>query len=276
MRKGGATIDWRKRWLATVASDVSRRDGIGWEFTDLQGRDVWAVLREDGGDFPVFSAVRGQGVLPPLEDLEAMTLEAVADLLASGGWVDEIGWMSANVSAALLFASREVSGWEGEEWAVESGDGDVPLAWAMPADGRTPFLWLRARGVDGDALISVYQDDALFGLDFFSNANLQLPDSDTGSLRSRRDAPLLSGRINKVEVVLDTVVEGGSAPGLISEVLLHGDTSSSLLMAAEPYSRDEWHLYDESVVVLPDVAVADALDWIPPKRRWHPTEAPGR
>ena len=87
---------------------------------------------------------------------------------------------------------------------------------------------------------------------------------------------LVPGRINKVGVAFDTSVEGGLAPGLITEVLLHGDTPSTLLVAAEAYSRDEWHLYDESVVVVADVATADALAWVPPRRAWRPTEAPGR
>lgn len=59
--EGGTVTDWSARWLVTVAGDVSTRDGIGWEFTDFQSRDVWAVFREDGGDFPVFSAARRVG-----------------------------------------------------------------------------------------------------------------------------------------------------------------------------------------------------------------------
>lgn len=260
----------------TVASDVSSRDGIGWEFATLRQEDVWAVFREDGGDFPVFSAARWDGALPPADELQAMTQEAVSDLLAAADLPDSVGWITKNISAALLLASCEVTAWEGEEWALESGDDDVALAWATPADGRTPFAWLRAIGDGCDSLISIYQDDAVFGLNFVPTVDLQLPHSDEGSLRSRRDVPVVTGRINKVEVVLDTSVEGGSAPGLVTEVLLHGDTSSSLLIAAEAYSRYEWHLYDESVVVLSDVGAADALDWIPARRRWRPTEAPGR
>ncbi len=130
--------------------------------------------------------------------------------------------------------------------------------------------------VDRDVVVDIYQDDAVFGLSFLPFVDRQLPVSDEGSLRSRREIPVVTGRINKVEVVLDTLVEGGSAPGLVTEVLLHGDTSSTLLIAAEAYSRGEWHLYDESVVVVPDVVVADALEWVPPRRKWRPTEAPGR
>jgi hypothetical protein len=88
------TSGWRSRWLVTVASDVSARDGIGWEFATLRQEDVWAVFREDGGPFPVFSAARGQGALPPLDELEAMTQEAVADLLAASGLPDTVGWIT--------------------------------------------------------------------------------------------------------------------------------------------------------------------------------------
>lgn len=278
MDKRSAPSVWRSRWHATIASDVSWRDGIGWEFTDLHGREVWAVFREDGGAFPVFSAMRGEGVLPPVDELEAMTLEAVADLMAARRLQDPVGWLAKNISTALLLASCEVTGWEGAEWAVESGDDDVALEWAAPTSGRTPFSWLRATGTDREVVIHTYQDDGYFGLDFLPTFHPQLADFNDGLLRARLDAPLLTGRINKVEVVLDTEVEQNwfRGPGVVSEALLHGDTSSSLLIAAEARSRDEWCLYDDAVVVLPGVAVADALDWVPPRRKWRPTQSPGR
>jgi hypothetical protein len=269
---------WRSRWHATIASDVSKRDGIGWEFTDPHGREVWAVFREDGDDFPVFSAIRGDGELPPLDELEEMTLEAVADLLAARRLRDPVGWITTNISAALLLASCEITGWEGPEWAIESGEDDIALEWAEPTSGRTPFAWLRAKATDREVVIDIYQDNVYFGLDFLPTFNPQLANFDTGSLRARLDAPVLTGRINKVEVVFDTELDEKwlRGPGVVSEVLLHGDTSSSLLIAAEAYSRDEWHLYDESVVVLPDVTVADALPWIPARHKWRPTQSPGR
>lgn len=268
--------DWRSRWPARVASDVSTRDGIGWEFEDFRQRAVWFVFREDGGDFPVFSARRGEGPLPPRQDLAAMTEEAVADLLVAADLPDQSGWLTRNISAALLLASREVLTWEGVEWALESGADDVALVWATPADGRSPFAWLRGRGVEHDFVIDIYQDDGVFGLNFIPVTDPQLPLSVEGSLRPRRDLPLVTGRINKVEVVLDTLVEGGSCSGLVTEALLHGDSSSTLLIAAEACTRDQWHLYDESITVLANVASADALDWIPARRSWRPTEAPGR
>lgn len=244
----------------------------------MQGREVWAVFREDGGAFPVFSAIRGEGEFPPLDELESMTLEAVTDLLAASRLHDPVGWFAKNISAALLLASCEVTGWEGAERAVEPGEDDVALEWAAPTSGRTPFEWLRAKATDREVVIHIYQDDGYFGLDFLPTFNPELADFDTGLLRARLDPPLLTGRINKVEVVFDTEVEQEwfRGPGVVSEVLLHGDTSSSLLIAAEARSRDEWCRYDESVVVLTDVATADALDWIPPRRRWRPTQSPGR
>ncbi|MFT3944515.1 MAG: hypothetical protein QM705_11955 [Ancrocorticia sp.] len=72
-----------------------------------------------------------------------------------------------------------------------------------------------------------------------------------------------------VEVVVDTVLEGMRAPGLISEVLLHGEASSTLLIAADAYSRDEWHLFSESVVVLDGLASADSLEWYPARMPWR-------
>lgn len=77
------------------------------------------------------------------------------------------------------------------------------------------------------------------------------------------------GHINMVEVVVDTVLEGVWAPGLVSEVLLRGEASSTLLIAADAYSRDEWHLFSDSIVVLDGLASADSLEWYPARIPWR-------
>ena len=232
----------------------------------------WAVFRDDAGPFPVFSSTRGSGDLPPRDHLRAMTEEAVAHLLVAAGHPNEVGWITRNIAAALLMASLEIASWEGEEWALESDHEDEPLAWATPADARTPYEWLRARADGRDALVRTYQDAELFGLSFLRNREPHLPASDIGSLRLRRDLPLVTGRINQVDVVYDTLVEGGACPGLVTEVLLHGDAASTLLIAAEADSRSEWRLYDECVVALADTAAADALNWVPERQHWFPWE----
>lgn len=272
-----ATRGWRSAYKAVVASDISDRDGLGWEFTDARtGDPAWAVFREDGGPFPVFSGARGEGALPPLELLEAMTLEAVSDLLSAAGLTDEIGWITRNIAAALLLAACDVVSWEGEEWSLESEEeGDAATAWAEPGNERVPFAWLRARCASSSAvLVGIYQDDALFGLSFIDSVDRELPGHDLGSLRARRDIDLVRGPIGAVEVVYDTTVEGTECPGLITEALLHGEGGSTLLIAAEAYSRDKWHLYDESVVAVRDASTADILEWIPPRTSWRPTEGP--
>ncbi len=187
-KRGWLMTDWRSRWDAVVASDVSARDGLGWEFTSRTGDPAWAVFREDSGPFPVFSAARGH-IMPSAGDLAAMTHEAVADLLAAAGLADQHGWITENISAALLLASMSVESWEGVEWALESGPDDVAIAWAEPDAARTPYAWLRAIGADASAEVSVYQDDALFGLCFIPTVELRLPEFDSGSLRSRRGIP---------------------------------------------------------------------------------------
>lgn len=268
-RRDWSVSGWCDSWSAAVVSDVRARDGLGWEFTRLRGEHgAWEVFRQDGGPFPVFSSARAEGVLPPRDELEEMTRTAVADLLTAAGLPDGQGWITRNIAAALLFASYDILTWEAEEWALESGVDDEALAWADPTGPRTPYAWLRAKSHASDTVISSYQDDANFGLCFIPTADFRLPDSDEGSLRSRRDIPLTRGRINRVEVVYDTEVEGGSAPGLLTEVVLHGDTTATHLIAAEAYSRDEWHLYDESIVALTDPTAADALKWFPARRHW--------
>jgi hypothetical protein len=252
----------RNQGLAACGREFSSR-GLG--------SDTWAVFREDAGPFPVFSATRGDGELPATPDLRAMTEEAVADLLTAAGHPDHGGWLTRNIAAGLMTASLEIQSWEGEEWPLESADGERATAWATPADRRTPYDWIRARAGQEHALISTYQDDAVFGLNFIPRHDRQLPNSPVGDRRPRQHLPLPTGRINHVEIVYDTTVEGGACPGLVTEAFLHGKDRSTLLIAAEAYSRDEWHLYDESVVALIDPTAADALDWVPVRKRWRPT-----
>lgn len=260
---------WRMRWRAIVVRDVGGRGGLGWEFTSLEGEPAWSVFREDGGPFPVFASARGS-LLPPRHDLAAMTAEAVRDLLNAVELDDPEGWITKNITAALTMSSLEITGWEGEEWAIEAGPGGEALAWAGVEAERTPFAWLRAFGVDTDVVIDVYQDDALFGLSLLPVNVPVLRRQDQGLLRTRRDVPLVRGRVMRTEVALDTLADGGWEPGVVSELLLQGETSSTLFIAAEAYSRDEWHLHDESVVVLSGTSAADALSWIPERRSWTP------
>lgn len=265
--------DWRERWIVTIASDVATRDGIGWEFADVGQRDAWMVFREDGGDFPVFSSARGDGELPPLADLKDMTRTAVGDLLTAAGLADDVGWITSNITSLLMLASMDVVTWEGEEWALEGTDG-AALTWAGADDARVPFDWLRAKGTDRDAVLRTYQDDGVFGL-LVSPGHPTLPEIPTGELRPRRNLPLVTGRIEAVEVAYDTIVEDGACPGLVTEVLLHGKSHSTLLIAAEAHSRGHWALYDESVVALTGLAQADRLDWRPPRRAWRSTHRSG-
>lgn len=263
---------WTNRYRVIVASDVSARDGLGWEFYTSDGTLAWEVFREDSGPFPVFSATRGAGRLPTRDDLLAMTTAAVVDLLAAAGLADDQGWITGNIAAALAWASEEVTSWEGEEWAVES---DAPLERASPVEGRTPFAWLRARCHAGSREVGVYQDDAVFGLDFTERwtRHAALPSHDEGSLRSRRGIPLARGHVRSVEVVLDTTVDAGRAPGLVTEVLLHAERGALLLIAAEAYGVDEWRLYDESVVAIPEPARVGAMTWAPSRQPWRSTQA---
>ena len=267
------TDDWRKKYRAIVASDVAMRDGLGWEFVTPDGCPVWAVFREDRRSFPVFSAVRGEVGLPERDVLMDMTTTAVADLLSAVGLADEVGWLTRNLAAGLLWAREIVTSWEGEEWPVESGPSDEPLRWSSEADGRMPFAWLRALTTDGSRVVGIYQDDGVFGLDFTEQHLHDLPSADKGFLRSRRGIPLACGEIRAAEVVYDTTVEGGSCAGLVTETLLNVGTGAVLLIAAEAYGADEWRLFDESVVVLPEPARVREMNWIPARQSWRSTES---
>lgn len=259
--------------MRLAGQEVSQADK-GWDFTDVDGEIVWSVSLHDGGPFPVFSSCRGTGEIPPRDDLAVMTNSAVSQLRDSAGLSDPVGWMTHNIAEGLLLASRELLEWEGLEWALESDDDDEPLLWASPDSGRVPFDWLRAIGLDLDTVIHSYQDDGVFGLSFVGGFEPQLPEFTDQCLRPRRDIPLAGGAVQAVEIVYDTSAEEGQAPGVVTEVLLHGLSSSTLLIAAEAYSRAEWRLYDESVVALSDPSAADSLDWIPSRQAWRSLYGP--
>ena len=219
----------------------------------------------------MFSSLRGEGSLPPRGQLEALTVRVVRGLLEEAGLADGQGWITKNITAALLYASLIIDSWEGEEWALTSGEDGAATTWAAADDPRRPYAWLRARAAGVDAVVGVYQDDANFGLSFINDFDRELPVDDVGSLRSRQNIDLIDGRIRAVDVAYDTSVEGSAGPGLVTEVLLHGDSGRTLLLiAAEAYPREEWHLYDESVVALTGgTAAADRLQWVPVRRSWR-------
>lgn len=226
----------------------------------------WTVhCRDEGG--PVFSAVRGAGALPPQGELAERTATTVRELVASAGQPETPGWIIRNITSGLLLASTEIAGWEGEEWAVAS---HATLTWAPTGAPRVPYAWLRARTTTRDAVVETYQDDAAFGLSFLPRTARRRSTVARGSWRPRREIGLVTGVIRAVEIVYDTTVPGCHLPGLVTEALLHGERASTLLVAADAYGEDEWHLYDDAVVALSGTGAADALDWIPSRRPWRP------
>ena len=138
----------------------------------------------------------------------------------------------------------------------------------QPVDQRTPYAWLGATAETSTSLIDIYQSDS-FGLSFVPFTDHRLPDTATGSKRPRREVALVRGRIEQVDVVFDTDSEEQVGTGMVTEVFMRTTADSTLLIAAEAYSRDEWHLHDESVVALRDPAVADSLRWVLPRARWR-------
>lgn len=203
--------------------------------------------------------------------MELFTIRAVGDLLRSAGLNDSVGWLTRNAARALLMASREISSWEGDEWALASDGDERALAWAGPDADRVPFAWLRARTGSGDGLFAGYQDDVEFGLRVAppdESENFQLMREPELSMRPSRDLPFAMGPVREASVVFDTTHSGGSAPAVMSEVLIETTSSSTLLIAAELYEPNTWRLYNEMVVALPSLAVADRLEWSPPRLSW--------
>lgn len=80
------------------------------------------------------------------------------------------------------------------------------------------------------------------------------------------------GSIRAVEVVYDTTVASPRCPGLLTEVLLHAETGLMFLIAAEAYGVQEWRLYDESVVAVPEPHRVGACRGLT-RQSWRSTEA---
>lgn len=267
------SAEWRDRFSLAARSGPGGPRTSGWEFTAADGTPVWTVSRDDSGAFPVFSAARGEAPPPPRDQRLDMTATAVGELLATAGLADDGGWHTRNLAAALSWAGEDIVGWEGEEWALVESGPEAPV-WASPAEGRVPFFWLRALLADGLLEVGVYQDDAVFGLDFTDRVPHELPAQDVGSRRFRRQISLARGPIEAVDLAYDTTVAGKYWAGLVTEVLLHARTEQLLLVAADAYGVDEWHLYDESVVAIPDPQRADAMAWIPARCPWRAPQRP--
>ncbi|TQL01512.1 hypothetical protein [Cellulomonas sp. SLBN-39] len=257
----------------SMAPEEAAPRGRGWVLETSDRRPgAWVVRCEHDRPLVVIYARRSADPLPPDDELAALTRDAVGALLRDAGVPDVVGWTTRNVTNALMIAARDVASWEGDEWQVEPG-GDPATSWATPADGRTPFAWLRARG-SSDTRIGTYQDDGAFGLSFVDVPDIDVMAIAAGELRPRTGLDLARGRIHGADVVLETGVEGARAATLLTEVLLHGDSGTTLLVAAEAYSRSEWRRHDESVVAVRDLSAADVLPWSPPRPPWRPPPVP--
>ncbi len=215
--------------------------------------------------------------MPGAEQLWDMTQAAVAALFAAvsddgdrGAFFPDTGWFVRNIAKALMMASTDVLRWEGLEEPIETAVDGQPTLWAAPGAPRTPYSWLRALGPSGAVNIGTYQEDALFGLRFDPGPTPGVPPAAAlGWLRQRSDIPLVRGAIRRVDLVFDTQAEGLSDQGVFTEVLLRSERESTLLMAADAYYLDEWHLCDDAVVAVPDLTTADALQWTLGRPNWR-------
>jgi hypothetical protein len=247
----------------TVFSDVSSRDGLGWELEDIApapGRGyVMEIFREDSAAVPILTCKSYQPVPPDI--VTRFTQEATADVLHGVLGQDRTGWLTKNIARALALAGQTILRWSGPEWPLEVGDQPSQNIFAPPGAERVPFSWLRAQLIDGAAYVSVYQDSDGFGLNFLPEQDYSLEIFAAGALRPHHDAALPTGLVEQVELVIDNSLPAGDV--ILSELTMRIDGQSVLLMAAEPVDGDhDWRLYDESVTVLRDPTAADRLDWV--------------
>jgi hypothetical protein len=257
-------------YTTTVFSETSSRNGLGWELEDIApapGRgQLMEIFRDDSEAVPIINC-RTFGPVPA-EIVDRFAREAVADLLHDVLNRRRTNWLANNIAQALALAGRTVLRWSGPEWSLVDADDPRDNEFVPPDADRLPFHCLQAHLADGGAEISIYQDDTWFGLCFEPEMARELEEYTADHFRLHREADLPTGLIERVEAVLDDSMrtEGWDDDVVLTEVALDVGGRSMLLMAAEPYDGDqEWHLYDEMVVVLRDPSAADRLEWAEPR-----------
>ncbi len=168
------------------------------------------------------------------------------------------GWLSEQITEFKGLTGRVVESWRGIEMALREYTTNGPQF----SDPNVPCLQLvqLEATLDGDdcRTIDTYQDDACFGLRL---AIPHLHGQEWAGIYRESELSLPIGRIDAATVRLDT--------GTLAEVTLSIGSVSILLMAAEINERNngsfEWHRFDESVLVFPEPADADQIEWIPPR-----------
>lgn len=256
-----------RSYEVAAASDESVRNRIRWVLEDVgpdpRRGNVMETFRDDSRNTVLLTSKIYKDVS---HDLTARFTEfATRELLRRVPDLDSTGWLASNIARSLACAGRQILSWQGVEVPVVEADVRGESVYADAGAQRTPFAWLKARFADGsEAGMCTYQDNANFGLLVSDECAYQLDDYVRGHFRVHQELPLVTGRVDSVTVTVEAVgPEASSANYLLSEVVLRVNDHPLMLMAAEAYDLDEWHRYDESVVVLPDAESVDSLGWIP-------------
>ncbi|GAA4555462.1 hypothetical protein [Planotetraspora kaengkrachanensis] len=170
-----------------------------------------------------------------------------------------IAWLTEQTAEFETLAGRAVERWRGVEMAIREGTSDGP-EFSDPDVSCLQLLRLQVTLAGGDhRTIDTYQNDDCFGLRVAGSAHPHAQEW-TGIYRES-ELSLPVGRIDAVTVRHER--------GMLAEVTLSIGRATILVIAAEIYELDngslEWHRFDESVMVFPDPAEADKIEWTPPR-----------
>ncbi|GAA1293852.1 hypothetical protein Psi02_42480 [Planotetraspora silvatica] len=166
-------------------------------------------------------------------------------------------WLSDQVNGFEGLAGCVVESWRGVEMAVREHAADGPQF----SDPDVPCLQLVQLEATLDGAdrrtIDAYQNDAYFGLHLAASTDRHA--QQWAGIYRESELSLPIGRINAATVRFEE--------GVLAEVTLSIGPVTVLLMAAEVDELDSgslaWHRFDESVLVFPDPADADKIDWTP-------------
>ena len=227
---------------------------------------MFEVFREDGGPVPILTANHFGDA--PREIVDRFARAAVEDLTQNVLGSQRTDFLVASVAEILAIAGRSVANWQGPEWPVREDDNYKATAYVSPDYAAWPLAWLRVDFDDDQQLdFATYQDDGYFGLSCRGAVSQSLKDYQPDHFRLHPHLDLPKGVVTSVSVTLDDTVldDPNQDDCVLTEVTLTIGKRLILLIAAEAYGPEEWHRYDESVVVLRDATTVDQIAWIPPR-----------
>lgn len=168
-------------------------------------------------------------------------------------------WWSRQSAKFEALVGRSITGWSGDEMAVLEETASAPADWGEGLPFKQ-LLKLEIQIGPERWVVKTYQDDASWGLSVDSGGIG--PEFDTAGYRRLAEIDLPVGVVEDVRAAVED--------GILTEVALTVAGRQMLLIAGEVEPEMDGSMsfcrFDESVLIFPEAADANALDWRPPRQ----------